>query len=499
MKKKAILHNSLASLSNFAFTAITGIVLLPYYFNFIDKEQYGIWLGGISFLMIFSVFEANIALILTQKLGENWINNDKKKFSKSLYAALILSLLFTFIIIVTTFLLKETLAGWVSKSSIGINVFGWCFFIYAISLSLNIISSFLGAVSQVFLKTFYPPFFNVISSIFGVLFTVLTVSEHGVIAIALGALIKSFLYLILLGSYSVILLSNQKIVFSYDKQHIFALLEDIKWPFISKVGVTIAVNVQNFIIALVISASATTIFDVTRKFPFIIIMVVNMLTAATFTSFSLFYTENKNNEEENNKLTRVYFSLIRMLLFVALFCVFIFGKQTIGIWVGIDKFGGELLLGMLCVSALFDQLRLTLSQQYYALGKFKLTSVTDIIFSIGFIITLACLMPILKLYGLVLAGIAANLVYFMSCIYFEKKHSVNLIKQVVNKSLFIDLVSITFIGASAKMLIYHFDLTTIYKMGILIITFILFLIYLYIREHVIVKLLKEFVLKKMRK
>ncbi len=98
MKKKAILHNSLASLSNFAFTAITSIVLLPYYFKFIDKEMYGIWLGGISFLMLFSVFDANIALILTQKLGQHWIRQEKVKFAKFLFAALFLGVVFTFFI-----------------------------------------------------------------------------------------------------------------------------------------------------------------------------------------------------------------------------------------------------------------------------------------------------------------------------------------------------------------------------------------------------------------
>ena len=69
MKKKAIFHNIIGGFSNFGFMFFTSLIFLPYYFNFISNEDYGIWLGGVSLLSLFSIFEANLSLILTQQLA----------------------------------------------------------------------------------------------------------------------------------------------------------------------------------------------------------------------------------------------------------------------------------------------------------------------------------------------------------------------------------------------------------------------------------------------
>lgn len=438
MKKKAIAHNILGALSNFVFLFLTGILLLPYYFKFISTSEYGIWLGGISFLSLVSIFEANISLILTQQLGSKWVAKQPLEFSKYFSSAMIFGVAVSIVVIISTFFLKDTLTLWISAKNRGNTLFSDSFFLYSISLSLTIITGYLGSIFQVFLITAKPPIYNLIASIFGIIYTILAVPTQGILAIAVGNLIKSFVYTLLISFSSVTILRTHNIPFYIDFNYLSKLIQNIGLPFISKLMMTLATSIQNFIVATAISASATTIFDITKKLPFMTIMIINMIAVSTFTSFALFYSENVNSTVVH-EYTKQYFSLIRVLLVVSLTIIFLIGQDFVTLWVGADKFGGNLLLGLICMVALSDQLRMILSQQYYAIGKFNLTSITDSIYAVGFLIVAILLVPLLGLKGIVLAGISANIIYFLVCLFLEKRSKVEMVSHILTKSLIIDL------------------------------------------------------------
>ena len=481
MKKLAIVQNFVGAFSNFVFLFLTSIILLPYYFKFVSTSDYGIWLGGISFLSLVSVLEANIGLILTQQLAEKWTKNKPDEFSKYLTAALLFGLAISSFIILFTYFFEDTLSTWLSHKKHIENSFKTSFFLYAISLSITIISSYVSSVSQVFLKTLLPPFFNIFASIIGIAYTVWAIPSQGIIAIAAGNLIKGAIYGVLLSIYVCKILGEKKISLIIEFSYITKLIRNISLPFISKIGMTIATSMQNFIIAASISASATTIFDITKRLPFMIQAVINMIAVSTFTSFSLFYSERKNSTS-NHAYTNYYFSLIRILLLLALMGIFFIGQDFITLWVGFDKFGGNLLLALLCIMALTDQLRLILSQQYYAIGKFAITSITDSIFAVSFMIMALVLIPNLKLNGIVLAGIIANIVYFMVCFYYEKKNHINLVSHIINKSFFVDLSVILIISAVAK-LAFEYYRGALFLEGLIILSAITFACILFYQKN----------------
>lgn len=431
MKKRAITHNIFGSFSNFIFLFLTSIVLLPYYFKYISTSDYGLWLGGISFLSIFSVLEANIGLILTQKLGEKWNNKEEKEFAGYYVAALFVGLIISAIIIITTFLLKDYLVYWISKQKKINHLFSLSLLLYSISISFTILSSYINSVSQVFLKTFWPPVFNFVSSIFGIVITVWTVPRFGIVALAIGNALKVIVYTILISIFIYRLLNEKKIKLTFELIYVKTFLKNIGLPFISKVGMTLASNFQNFIIATTISATATTVFDITRKLPMVTQMVINMIAVSTFTSFSLLYSEKKTNDIKSN-YTEYYFSIIRIVLMLSLFIILLLGKEFVRYWVGIDKYGGDQLLGLLCILTFGDLLRSILSQQYYAFGSFKLTSVSEILFACTFILSAFIFIPLYKLNGIVLAGIIANFGYFIFCFKVEKQYKISVVNQIIN-------------------------------------------------------------------
>jgi len=114
-----------------------------------------------------------------------------------------------------------------------------------------------------------------------------------------------------------------------------------------------------------------------------------------------------------------------------------------------------MLLALLCITILLDQLRGTLSQQYYAIGNFNFTSITDSIFALSFILFAAILIPFMKLYGIVIAGILANISYFIFCRIMEKKKATDMIQNIINPQLFIEFVGIVILAIISK---YFYEL-----------------------------------------
>jgi O-antigen/teichoic acid export membrane protein len=495
LNKLSVFHNFLGSFSNFLFLFLTNIVLLPYYFKFIDITEYGIWLGGISFLSLAVVLEANISMILTQQLAEKWIEKKLKEFSKYFTAALFFGVIVSIIIILFTYIFRNTLSVWVSHDVNVEKKYATSFCIYSIYLALTIISSYCGSISQIFLKTLLPPFFNIISSIFGIFVTIYAIPHHGIIAIAIGSTFKAAIYCLLVYIYTFKILREKYIYLEFDISYVFDLVKKVSLPFISKIGMTIAGSMQNFIIATSISASATAIFDITRKLPLMTQSVINMVAASTFTSFSLYYSGRSDNNE-SHQYTKYFFSLIRILLLISLMCIFLLGQDFISLWVGIDNFGGNILLSLLCILAFFDQLRLILSQQYYAIGKFDLISITDSLFAIAFMIFALILIPYMKLKGIVLAGLIANAIFFVSCKILENRNHVNMVGQIINKNLIRDLVFVAMISFCTKSICDHFQAELyIYTFTITVAILFLFLFF-YKNEFQLYIFLKSMIFRK---
>ena len=455
MKKLAIIHNFLGGFLNVAFLFFSTIIFLPYYFEFISIENYGIWLTGISLLSLASVLEANISLILTQQLGSKWVNKEIDEFSKYLIAALVLGLLIFCLIVSVTYIIKDLISGFIIVEHSQSSLFSNAFFIYSFSLGFSILNSFISSISQVLLKTKWPPIFNFLSGLLGLAYTIWAVSFQDILALAWGLLIKNLTYFLLISIYSFLLLKREKISFIFENSYLIKILKSIGLPFLSKVVMTIASNSQNFIIGVTLAAATTTVFDITKKFPLVIVMVINMVGVSTFTSFSLFYSEHKN--DTIHPYTKDYFTFIRSILLISLFFIFIIGKDLINIWVGLDKFGGDFLLAIICIFALSDQLRGSLSQQYYTIGKYNFTAISDSVYGITFLLFVFLLLPIYELNGVVFAGIIANIFYFIYCFSYEKYKKMNLIKNLINLNFFKDLIVVLIITFITKFTYEIFD------------------------------------------
>jgi O-antigen/teichoic acid export membrane protein len=472
MKKKTIYHNVIASIINFSFLFLTSFALIPFYFNYITLSDYGIWLSGISFLSLASILESNIGMILTQELIKNWSEKKIDKFSKYFTATLLFGIIISILIIFTTYIIKNNIYEYITHKKNINQYLTTSFFLYSIALCFGILTSFITSINQVFSKTFLPPIFNIFSTSIGIYFTIKYIPNYGVFSIAIGNLIRAFIYLVLNIVYVYFILNTHKIKLIYDFIYLKNIFSSIALPFISKLFMTSASSLQNFIVSITISSLATTIFDITKKIPFLVILILNMFSAALFTYFSSFYVRNKDKELQK-KYTRYFFTIFNLMLLFSLIIVFLFGDKLISIWVGEDKFGGNLLLSILCIMAFTDQLRITLAQQYYAIAKYKFTALTDMIYGVFFLIFAYFLIPEFKLYGIVLSSILANLFYFISVKYLEIKYNIYMFDLLFNTSFLFDTIFLLTFA-----LILKFILLLEINIFILIILYLILLIFI---------------------
>jgi O-antigen/teichoic acid export membrane protein len=474
MKTKTIVHNFYAALGNFFFLFLTGIVFLPYYFRFITTTDYGIWLGGISLISLILIFEANMGLILTQILADKKVKNERIEFSKYFTAAFLYGSIIGILIMLLSFFYSSSILGFISKQSHPSALFSNSFFLFSLSIALTIFSANFSVLLQVFFKTELLLLFNVISMILGISVTIFFVPSHGIMAIAGGNLVKVFVSAFFSVFYGVKIMKVECIYLNIDFSFMRKLLVHTIWPFFSRIGIVTAVSIQSFIIATSISPSSATVFDITRKIPITIQSLINFIAFATFTSFTSLYAE-ENMDSKVNEYSKKYYLLISLLLIISLSGVFIVGQNFIGVWVGGDKFGGNVLLGLLCLTSLTDQLRLLLAQQYTVMGRSKLTSISEIAFAMSFGIAVYFLISKLGLYGIVLALLIANFIYFISCFVLERKQSTTIVGAILNKGLISDLLLIIIIDILIKFISTYLQVEDIFWSVILVVIFVVIL------------------------
>jgi O-antigen/teichoic acid export membrane protein len=158
------------------------------------------------------------------------------------------------------------------------------------------------------------------------------------------------------------------------------------YPFISRISNIIINNSQCFIIAIFISPKISAIYDLTSKITIALSNFVAMANGSFFALLSLTFA--KKDRREINNLVKNYSLLFFTLLFTALIYSYIFSESIIHHWVGIEKYGGNVLLSLILISTLTTQVKYFLNNLLYTGGLINKSSLFDILSMILYLITL---------------------------------------------------------------------------------------------------------------
>lgn len=448
---RASIYNYLFNSINAIVMIVNGIIMVPIYFKFMPVSTYGAWLATGNVVAMLGLVESGFSGVITQKMSVAIAEKDAKKFFQLAGANIYTAIFMSVTLFIAGLLISPFIADWINadesiKQSITI-----AYIISLASAAISLLVSLFGAFPQVWQETktvgYVATVVNILSIISLVIYLYL---GYGVVSLALGYLTRATLNL--LGQGSWIYLKWKKLNLTrpaFNFLVIKELLKDCFYPFLSRISGVVMGNSQSFIIALFINPTLAAVYDITSKIAMVSCNFVNMANGSFFALFSLTFASK--NKSEINKLIQRVSVFFFMILISALLYSMVFTKPIVHYWVGLDKYGGNLLLGFIVLAMLITQLKQYYNNLLYTGGLINKSAKLDVLSMILYISVLLLLVKSVKIYAIPVAS-------FVTGIFF-----IGWYMRMLNKNLSVDIKSLLKITAKLLLitlpfLILHFTL-----------------------------------------
>lgn len=440
----ASVYNYLFNSVNSTVMIVNGIIMVPLYFKFMSVSTYGAWLATGNLVSMLGLVESGFAGVVTQKMSAAITNKDNIKFLQLAGANIYTALLMASVLFLVGILFSHFISEWVNADPSIKQAITIAFIIALASASISLLVSLWGAFPQVWQDTKTIGMINAIVNLVAIIFLIIYLfSGFGVISLALGYLTRAVLNLFFQGTWILLKWRNMglpKPVFCIETTK--SLLKECFYPFLSKVSNLFMGNSQSFIIAFFLSPTLAAIYDITSKIAAVSCNFVNMINGSFFALFSLtFATKDK---EEINKLVKEVTSFFMVLLFTVILYSFCFTKPIVKYWVGLDKYGGNLLLIAIVSSLLVLQIKNYFNNLLYTGGLIKKSAKLDILSMIMYILILISIVNNVQVYAIPLAGLVTGILFIGLYLRLLKKELLLNIESIIKLSLCSFLLIIPF-------------------------------------------------------
>lgn len=405
--------NSIAGIANILFAIIISIILVPIYLRFFSISLWGSWLASGSIINMFSVFEAGLSLILTQKLSVAKAKNDNNFINIYFNGILITSLISAFIFLIGIFIIPYIPELVKVQSEYNESLLKGLFY-SLISTALTVFTIPYLVIPQVYLKPLLPGLLNLFALIFSVVVILICLNlNYGISSIGLGYLCKSLIIFIGNFIYSFTLIKEYKVVkYQINTKEISLLFKEITFPFISRLSNILTNSTQNLAIAFFISPNMVAIYDFTSKITITIKMLLNTIGMATFSGFSLTFANSDRNYVR--KIVNQFLLFYSLLAIYGYGLSLVFSKNFIKLWVGLDKYGGNILLILISISLVINDFLTILNVFGWSSGNYTKSSKYEILNSIIYLLLLLSLIKFFNVYTIPIAlGLSSLLILFI--------------------------------------------------------------------------------------
>ena len=408
---KASIYNFLFNSINSVVTIVNGIIMVPLYFHYMSVSIYGAWLASGNMVAMIGLLESGFAGVVTQKMAKAIGEGDRKQFLTLAGSNILTAVLVSSIIFILGCCIIPFIASIVNADTEWASDITAAYTISLLSSAIAVLVSLFGAFPQVWQQTKQVGIINTCVNIFGIAIMVLfLVLGYGVISLAIGYLTRSIINLVFQGlwiyRYWKCHESERPI---YDFKKSFLLLRECFYPFLAKVSAVLMGQSQSFILAAFISPVLAAVYDITSKILNCAYSFVSMANGSFFALLSIVF--GKNEKLEINRVV----SNIMQSFTICVMAVFVFGvcfsKTVIYYWVGLDKFGGDLLLITIAISALFNQYKAFFNNLLFSSGNIKRSSIIDVASLIVYLVILAFTIRQIEVYSLPVSMFITNAIF----------------------------------------------------------------------------------------
>lgn len=418
---KASLYNYLFNSINSIVIIINGIILVPLYFHYMPVSVYGAWLASGNLMAMIGLFSGGFSGVITQKMAAAIGQNKKQEFLELAGANIMLAIFGAIIIFTVAIIMSFFVSDIVNVEKEFAKDIVWAFQVSALSTSLAVLVSLFGAFPQVWQETKQVGTINLVVNLLGILTTVVALlAGMGVVSLPLGYLARSVMNLLLQGRW----------ILQYWKGHepsgpIFKLstipylVKENLMPFTAYICNVFMNQSQSLIIASAMNPALAAIYDLTGKVAICLFNFVSMAKGSFFALLSLTFGKGDMNESNRVAGTIIqYFSIIIAAIIV--FSV-LFSKTIVFYWVGLDKFGGDLLLLLIAVSIAMNQYKGFLNDFLFSGGQISRSARYDIFSIAVYLGLLFVFVRFIGVYSIPLSMLIVNALFVVLYMTFIKK------------------------------------------------------------------------------
>jgi len=390
---------------------VNGIIMVPIYFKFMPVSTYGAWLATGNVVAMIGLIESGFGSVITQKMSAALIQKDEKLFSKLAGANVYSAILIAIMLFLIGLLISPFVAGWINVEESVQNSITIAFIISLASASISLIVSLLGAFAQVWQETKITGLMSIIVNVLGIISLLIYLYlGYGVISLALGYLTRAILNLLGILTWLVVNWRKKKLSRpTFNMIVIIGLLKDCFYPFLSKITDVLMGNTQSFILAIFINPSLAVVYDITGKIASVSCNFVNMANSSFFGLYALTFASK--NTGEINKLIKSVSNFFVTTLITALLYSQVFTKYFVHFWVGLDKYGGDLLLLFIVSSLFITQLKQYYNNLLFSGGLINKSAKLDVLSMVLFVILLLIVVKPAQIYAIPIATIGSGVVF----------------------------------------------------------------------------------------
>jgi len=410
-RTKASFINLIFNYSSAIFAIFNGLILMPLYLKYFTIGTYGSYLSSGNIVAIIGLLDGGMSYVLTQRLATAYSRKEYNLFSKIIGSGFFISSIVVLLLLIVGFSFMPFISNWVKASPGEYRNIQIAFFLSAVGAGLGIFFHNISSVFQAILKIKISGYVNLISSLIGILTTLISLHiKLGVISIPLGLLARNLFGIFILFFYLILIFKKEKIPNpSININNCKDLFYSVVPMLGGGVAKSLVTNSQLLIITTFINPSSAAVFFITSRIYLVCDSFLAPISSSIFSSISQIFATGDMNHIRNT-IVKV-FNIFNFISALILSLSFVMNSSFISLYLGEDKFGGNLLSGMLCINMLLYTRYTFIGTNLYAIGVFGKTVFYDIL---GGIVKIFLIVVLIKFIGYIAVPIAE----FLSTIFF---------------------------------------------------------------------------------
>lgn len=407
-RRRAAILRLLFNYSTSAFGVISGVVLVPVYLGIFGIGTYGSWLASGDIIVLLGILDGGLTTVFGQKLAESYGSKDFQQFSRYAGAGLLMTVLVCFAMVGITWTVAPFVPAWVKAEasqygpiSLGVRLAGM-----GAALSWGQLAT--RTISDAWQRTIAVGTFTMSGLLSGVAAIIWGLWQGwGVAAIGLGAFVRGAVLFVPTICYVVIVWRRLTLpALSLSMADLKRLLGITAPVFFGRTAGLAMTNSESLIVVVFLNPVLAATLALTSKVYQIAALVLNPIHGSV--AAGLAHLKGERDKDYQLKVAREFYALFSAVSAVVIAPSIAMNPSFLGVWVGTEKYAGDLVNLAAALSALLLSHHLCLGTIVVSYGQLRRAGRVGIFEAILRGIAMVSLVPLLGIAGMPMAGVVGS-------------------------------------------------------------------------------------------